>query len=179
MVFPIYGATTMKRLLLTLFFLPVLALHAGIYLEKPDNFHPKPAIVGCCYLHYQDKILLLHRKDAGAEGNRWGIPGGKLRTGEELIDAIIREIFEETGFHLDKEKVHYIGKLYIKVPNFDFEYHMIDYLEPIKNPGDVKINFKEHKGFTWVTPKEALNMNLITDEDTCFEITFGLDRARD
>ncbi len=153
-------------------------LNAGIYLEKPDNFNPKAAIIGCCYLHYQDKILLLHRQDASAEGNHWGIPGGKLHKGEPLIDAIIREVFEETGFVLDKEKVHYIGKVFIKVPSFDFEYHMIDYLEPIKSPGDVKINFKEHKGFTWVTPKDALRMDLITDEDTCFEIVFGLDRVR-
>ena len=164
------------------FFLTIVALpffgslNAGVYLEKPDSFNPKAAIVGCCYLHYQDKILLLHRHDNKAEGNRWGIPGGKLNSGEALIPAIIREIFEETGFQLDIEKIHYIGKLYIKVPNFDFEYHMIDYLEPIKDPGSVKINFKEHKGFTWVTPKDALKLDLITDEDTCFEIVFGLDR---
>lgn len=155
-----------------------IPLSSGIYLEKPDNFNPKPAIVGCCYLYYQDKILLLHRQDAKAEGNRWGIPGGKLNGSEEVIDAIIREVFEETGLRLDKEKVHYIAKLYIKVPNFDFEYHMIEYQEPIKSPGDVKINFKEHKGFTWVTPKDALKMPLMTDEDTCIEIVFGLDRNR-
>ncbi len=151
-----------------------LSLHAGVYLEKPPHFHPKPAIVGCCYLHHQDKILLLHRQDSKPEGNRWGIPGGKLHSSEDLINAVIREVYEETGYHLDQQKMHYIGKLYISVPNFDFEYHMIDYLEPIQNPGDVKINFKEHKGFTWVKPQDALNMNLITDEDTCFSIVFGL-----
>jgi len=155
-------------------FLFSLSLQAGIYMEKPPHFHPKFAIVGCCYLHYQDKILLLHRQDAKPEGNCWGIPGGKLNSSEDLIGAILREVYEETGYQLEKEKIHYIGKLYISVPNFDFEYHMIDYLEPIKNPGDVKINFKEHKGFTWVSPKDALNMQLITDEDTCISIVFGL-----
>lgn len=150
------------------------SLNAGIYLEKPVDFHPKPAIVGCCYLHYQDKILLLHRQDTKAEGNRWGIPGGKLNTNEPLIDSIIREVFEETGFRLDPTQVHYIAKLYIRVPNFDFEYHMISYLPQIENPGDVKINFKEHKGFTWVTPADALKLDLMTHEDTCFEIVFGL-----
>jgi 8-oxo-dGTP pyrophosphatase MutT (NUDIX family) len=155
-------------------------LNAGIYLEKPDHFNPRAAVIGCCYLHYQDKILLLHRQDDTAEGNRWGIPGGKLRDGEPVIDAIVREVFEETGFVLDKEKIRYIGKVYIKVPKFDFEYHMIDYREEIKNPGDVKINFKEHKGFTWVTPQDAVQkMDLITDEDICFEVTFGLGRERD
>lgn len=154
-------------------------LNAGIYLEKPADFNQKAERVGCCFLHYQDKILLLHRQDSKAEGNRWGIPGGKLNKGEPLIEAIVREVFEETGFQLDREKIHYIGKVYIKVPNFDFEYHMIDYLPMVESPGDVKINFQEHKGFTWVTPEDALKMNLITDEDTCFEIVFGLERKKD
>lgn len=156
------------------FFFITSFLHAGIYLEKPEHFHHKPAIVGCCYLHYQDKILLLHRQDSKAEGNRWGIPGGKLDHKEDLAEEVIREIFEETGLHLHPEKVHYIGKFYIRVKNFDFEYHMFDYLEPIPNPGEIKINFNEHKGFTWMTPKDALNLDLITDEDVCFKVMFGL-----
>jgi 8-oxo-dGTP pyrophosphatase MutT (NUDIX family) len=164
--------------ILSLFLLIASSLSASVYLEKPADFNPKAEIVGCCYLHYQDKILLLHRQDYKSEGNRWGIPGGKLNKGEPLIDAIIREVFEETGYQLEREKVHHIGKLYIKVPNFDFEYHMIQYQLPIEHPADVKINFKEHKGFTWVTPKDALKMDLITDEDICIEICFGLDRVR-
>lgn len=154
------------------------SLQAGIYLEKPADFHPKAATVGCCFLHHKDKILLLHRQDAKAEGNRWGIPGGKLNAGEPIIEAIVREVFEETGFRLDPKKIHFIGKLYIRVPNFDFEYHMVDYKEPIEFPGDVKINFKEHKGFTWVTPQDALKLPLMTDEDTCFEIVFGLEKLK-
>lgn len=152
------------------------SLNAGIYLEKPEGFNPKFEVVGCCFLHYQDKILLMHRQDFKPEGNRWGIPGGKLDKKEPLISAIIREVFEETGFRLDVERIHYIGKVYIRVPNFDFEYHMVRYLDPIANPGDVKINFREHKGYTWVTPEDALRMDLMTDEDVCFEIVFGLTR---
>lgn len=166
------------KYLLALLFLLGTTLQAGVFLEKPPGFNVKAPIVGCCYLHYKDKILLVHRQDGKAEGNKWGIPGGKLSGNEPLIDAIVREVFEETGYKLDKDKVHYIGKLYIRVPNFDFEYHMVKYLPEIENPSAVKINFDEHKGFTWVTPKDALKMSLITDEDICFEMVFGIDRAR-
>lgn len=148
-------------------------LNAGIYLEKPDHFNLK-AVLGCCYLHHEDKILLLHRQDTKPEGNTWAIPGGKLHEGENLIDAVIREVFEETGIELDREKLHHIGKLYITVKNFHFEYNMVDYREPVADPGAIKINFAEHKGFTWVTPEDAIQMNLMTDEATCFAITFGL-----
>ena len=169
-----------KRMITGLFLLFLLTSHldGGVYLEKPEDFNPKYTVVGCCYLHYQDKILLLHRRDNKAEGNRWGIPGGKICKGEPLLEATIREVAEETGYSLHPEYVHHIATLYIRVPNFDFQYHMFDYQQEITAPGEVKINFAEHKGFTWVTPQDALSMNLITDEDVCLEITFGLTRTK-
>ncbi|SRR5581483_1569138 len=161
-----------KYFLLAICFL-VAPLSAGIYLKKPDHFNLK-AVLGCCYLHFEDKILLLHRQDTKPEGNRWGIPGGKLDEGENLMDAVVREVLEETGIELDREKLHFIGKLYITVKNFHFEYNMVDYREPLTDPGAIKINFSEHKGFTWVTPEDAMKMDLMTDEATCFAITFGI-----
>lgn len=156
------------------FLLLASSLQAGVYLEKPYGFNDRAPVVACCYLHYEDKILLLHRQDRSAEGNRWGIPGGKLRDQEDVVEGIIREIFEETSLELNRDKVHYIGQFFIRVGAFDFQYCMFDYLEPISSPGSIRIDFKEHKGFTWVTPKDALQMSLITDEDTCFRVTFGL-----
>lgn len=40
------------------------------------------------------------------------------------------------------------------------------------NPGDVKIRFAEHKGFTWVTAQDALLMNLMPDEDDCIKLIY-------
>lgn len=39
-------------------------------------------------------ILLSH----WAEGNRWTLPGGGIDPGEHPVDAVVREVFEETGF---------------------------------------------------------------------------------
>ena len=153
------------------------AVHGVIYHEPTEQFKPRIAIAAL-YIEFEGKILLLHRQEAKSQGNRWGIPGGKICKGEPLLEAVIREIAEETGYSLDPEYVHHIATLYIRVPNFDFQYHMFDYQKEISSPGAVKINFAEHKGFTWSTPQDALNMNLITDEDICIEITFGLTRMR-
>jgi hypothetical protein len=38
----------------------------------------------------------------------------------------------------------------------------------------VKINLEEHKHHTWKTPKDALNENLIPDEDICIKLFYGL-----
>lgn len=145
-------------------------LNATIYLEKPIDFHPKIEVVGC-FLEYEDKILLLHRQDHSSQGNLWGIPGGKLEKCETFLNAAIRETFEETGFDISKQQIIDLGKVYIKYPNFDYIYYMIK-CKPIEHPSNVKITFSEHKGFTWVTPQDALKMSLMLDEDACIKLIY-------
>ena len=50
-----------------------------------------------------EAILLEKRRDCGW----WGLPGGKVEPGESLVDAAVREVFEETG--LTVEVTHLIG----------------------------------------------------------------------
>jgi ADP-ribose pyrophosphatase YjhB (NUDIX family) len=52
--------------------------------------------VGCSALIFDDKrekILLTRRTDNG----RWCLPGGAMDAGESLVEACVREVFEETG----------------------------------------------------------------------------------
>lgn len=157
------------------FFIAILlinsSLSAVIYLNEPPNFHPKIEIVGC-FLEYKDEILLLHRQNNKTHGNTWAIPGGKVEKGETPLQAVIREASEETQFDLTKQKITYLGKVFINDTKIDFIYHMFQ-CHPIEDPGSVKISFIEHKGFTWVTPKDALKMNLMPDEDPCIRLIYG------
>ncbi|MFZ4843131.1 NUDIX hydrolase [Mycetocola saprophilus] len=45
------------------------------------------------------QILLAHWNERGHSG--WTLPGGGIDPGEDPADAVIREIFEETGFHAE------------------------------------------------------------------------------
>jgi ADP-ribose pyrophosphatase YjhB (NUDIX family) len=44
----------------------------------------------------QDRILLAHWNEGGRSG--WTLPGGGIDPGEDPVDAVVREIREETGF---------------------------------------------------------------------------------
>lgn len=157
------------QLFLSIFTIIPYFLNAIIYLQEPCDFHPKLEVVGC-FLEYSDKILLLHRQEHTSHGNTWAIPGGKLEKSETPIEAAIRETMEETGFDISKQPITYLGRVYITYPRA-LIYHMVK-CTPTELPETVKISFKEHKGFTWVTPQDALKMNLMLDEDPCIRLVY-------
>jgi ADP-ribose pyrophosphatase YjhB (NUDIX family) len=43
-----------------------------------------------------DRILLAHWNEGGRSG--WTLPGGGIDPGEDPVDAVVREIAEETGY---------------------------------------------------------------------------------
>jgi len=50
----------------------------------------------------------------------WTMPGGKLEFGERLVDCAFREVLEETGIKIDKEKLKMISVADDIVPDAHF-----------------------------------------------------------
>lgn len=56
--------------------------------------HPSPrVIVAGVVIDEVGRALVIRRRDNG----RWEPPGGRLDTGEHLLDGLVREVREETG----------------------------------------------------------------------------------
>lgn len=55
-------------------------------------------VVGALILNPKNKLFLM--KSTGKFGSDWIIPGGKIRFGESMEDALEREIIEETNLRL-------------------------------------------------------------------------------
>lgn len=140
-----------------------------MYLEKPSNFNSKFEIVSC-FFECDDKFLLLLRQDTKPQGNTWGVPAGKVEVRENSVDAIVRELFEETGFTALKSNILFIQTVFVRYSEYDFLYHIYK-LHLNRNPL-VKIDSNSHKDFKWVSPTEALGMNLIPDLDSCIEFCY-------
>ena len=143
-----------------------------MYVDKPSDFSPKNIIVNC-YVEFEGRILLLLRRDDKFEGNTWGPPAGKVQIGEKINDAVIRELNEETSIHIDSSLISYFKEVYVRYPNYDFVYHIFHLA--LSDKPNIILNLKEHKDFIWVTPNQALEMNLIPDEDSCIKLFFGID----
>ena len=106
------------------------------------------------------KVLVLQRNDGN---NSWEIPGGKRENNENIVDALNREVKEETGLIINKYKIVYVSPI--------FENHPI--LKPFLNIGylcfvdnsDVVIS-DEHIDYKWVDVEELsshLDSNIYND----------------
>jgi 8-oxo-dGTP diphosphatase len=89
----------------------------------------------------RDRILLVQRGKQPLKG-WWSLPGGVVETGEQLTEAIKREVREETGLDVEPQIVVEIFERILRDKEGKPEYHyvLIDYLCKAKGgepkPGD-------------------------------------------
>jgi len=88
-------------------------------MRKGNEMKEEVIKVGCnTIIVKKEKILLGKRKNCYKSGT-WGLPGGHLELGEDLIDGAKRELWEEVGIkdpkleflsvvEGDKDEAHYI-----------------------------------------------------------------------
>ncbi|MEK7507581.1 MAG: NUDIX hydrolase [Patescibacteria group bacterium] len=142
-----------------------------IYKNPPAGFSPRFEIASC-YLEHNGQFVLLHRHGNKSQANKWGVIAGKMEEGENVYDAMAREIKEETSINIPKEKLKYFTKLYVHHGGYDFVYHIFSNKLDIRP--EIKINEKEHKSFKWVLPEEALRMDLVDDLDECIKLFYNV-----
>jgi len=136
--------------------------------NKPENFSPKFEVVSC-FVEYKNQILLLLRQNHKPQPNTYGVPAGKIDTGETALQAMQREGKEET--QIDLEDVIYFDKLFVRYPEYDFIYHIFHKRFDIQP--NVTINLNEHKEYVRIEPQKALEkLNLIQDLDECIKVFY-------
>jgi phosphoglycolate phosphatase len=90
----------------------------------------------------------------------WGIPGGKIKFGESSLQALRREIKEETNLEITKIKF-VVAQDCIRSKEFYREAHfvLLNYTCQADGPSEVRLN-DEAQEFRWATPAEAAQMDL-------------------
>lgn len=129
-----------------------------VFLKAPHIFHPTLEAAGC-YCTWEDKLLLVKRQPFKSQGNKWGVPGGKLELNESPLEAAIRETREEVGIHLPFDQVFKIKTLYIRLPPTDYIFHMF-YTQLAQLPS-ISLDLGENQEACWSTLQEALTLPLV------------------
>lgn len=114
--------------------------------------------VGAIVCHGK-KILLVKRGRPPSEG-LWSIPGGKVQAGETLIEAVEREILEETGIVIRTGELAYHFEFIEHDEAGDVRYHYVvldyyaDYLSGKLCAGDDAAEAR------WVAYEELAELKL-------------------
>jgi mutator protein MutT len=97
--------------------------------------YPKRPVVGVgAVILDGDSILLEKRKNAPSKG-KWSVPGGLVELGEDVEQAVIREVKEETGLEVYEPR-------FIDVVNYVslgekgavmYHYVILDYLVTVRS----------------------------------------------
>lgn len=131
-------------------------------------------VVGC-FLEYDGKIVLLLRHAHKPNGNTWGLPAGKVEVGEEDATAILRELWEETGYQASPQELQYIRE---DVYEFDDAppVFFVVYKVELTKPHSVQIEEAAHQQYQWATPGEAYQIpNLVPGLHKAIELVGYLD----
>ena len=142
-----------------------------IFKTPPPDFKKEIDVVGC-YMFYDGKFLMLYRAAHKKVGSKWGLPAGKVDTGETLHQAMVREIKEETGIEVAEADVQFSDSQYVRNEGHDFVFHVFSC--QLDAQPNVTLNPNEHQRYQWVTPSEALSMDLMHDFEEGIQVFFKL-----
>lgn len=133
---------------------------------KSDRLlRPKVVLVNrAVILNKHGSILIIKRSsdDSYMQG-KWELPGGKLDIGQDISNALEREVLEETGLVIiPMDKVAYWHSEIIS----SGKYKGLPYIVLIgisrSIGGQVKIS-REHQDFKWIKAKDAIKYDLVPE----------------
>lgn len=127
----------------------------------------------------EETILCLQRRERKNEKPHpglWELPKGKREFNETSIEALVREVKEETGLSIREERPISVFEYVVETPNEIRDTTKITFLASSINPQEeVKINPEEHQAARWFNRKELLSLHNIT-EDTRKSILEALEK---
>jgi len=116
-----------------------------------ESFDFPLATVGALIFRASGEVLLIRTHKWS---HLWGIPGGKIRRGETAIDALHREVYEETGLRIHSVR-HVLTQDCIDPPEFYKPAHFLLMNYTARCDDDQVTLNEEAWDYCWLPPQQA------------------------
>jgi ADP-ribose pyrophosphatase YjhB (NUDIX family) len=128
-------------------------------LAMKRDYPDRPIIGVGAVIVDQGRVLLVCRATEPLKGE-WSVPGGMLELGEKLSHGVRREVFEETGLHIELGEVLDVFDSIFRDEHGRTQYHyvLIDYLCRLIS-GEAKAG-SDVSAVKWVREDELAAMGL-------------------
>lgn len=121
-----------------------------LYTSPPLDFVPNNKSVGCFVTTTCGRMLCIRRAPyAKFFPEHWGLPAGKIHVPETRYEAMVRELYEETGMNGDT-KLQELGTVYVRLSTISFVFTLFVCILP--QPCAITLNTKEHSAHQWSLP---------------------------
>ena len=91
------------------------------------------------------RLLLVRRGNPPSRG-LWSVPGGRVEPGESEVDAVVREVAEETGLQVSAGAL--VGR--VRIPGDGVVFTVADYACSPTRPGQVPVAGDDAADVAWV-----------------------------
>lgn len=112
-------------------------------------------VVGC-FLEYKGKFVILLRQAHKPEGGTWALPSGKVEAGETDIEAVIRELAEETGYKASPEELAHLGE-FVFTTSTGAPYTYVVYRLKLQQPHVIQLERAAHAAYKWTSAEVCYN----------------------
>ena len=114
-----------------------------------------------CLIHKGDSYLLQDRVKNDWRG--YTLPGGHIEPGESIVEAVIREMKEETGLDIKQPRLCGVKQFPIEGGRYIVFLFETEQFEGVLNSSD-------EGTMHWVNAKDLSSVNLVNDFDGLLEV---------
>ena len=119
-----------------------------------------------CLIQKDGKILLQNRVKTDGQG--YAFPGGHIEVGESIVDAVVREVREETGLTIYNPALCGVKQFPLKDGKYENGRYLVFLFRADQFTGEVTSS--DEGEMRWIAKDELHNYNLVQDFDDMLKV---------